>query len=188
MRGFLDHRSIKCDYPPSSFLFLAIPELGERGRWWRGWGRREDCGAGRREEQKRQAWITWCVFPLICSPLTSRRPSVTHVHPRGVADVVVSRRTDRERIPVRYCTLGTRDAAKYVLLRLHCFVLDLSLSVTLWPRVLRDPHTLVELSAFSAINRFQPFNVAVSSNVLLLMVGLSTFQTRAVGFQGRVGG
>lgn len=35
----------------------------------------------------------------------------------------------------------------------------------------RDPHTLVELSAFSAINRFQPFNVAVSSNVLLLMVG-----------------
>uniref|UniRef100_A0A4W5QPR7 MPN domain-containing protein n=1 Tax=Hucho hucho TaxID=62062 RepID=A0A4W5QPR7_9TELE len=49
-----------------------------------------------------------------------------------------------KRIPVRYCTLGTRDAA-------------------------RDPHTLVELSAFSAINRFQPFNVAVSSNVLLLM-------------------
>uniref|UniRef100_A0A4W6BQU0 MPN domain-containing protein n=1 Tax=Lates calcarifer TaxID=8187 RepID=A0A4W6BQU0_LATCA len=59
-------------------------------------------------------------------------------------DVMVSRRTDRERIPVRYCSLGTRDAA-------------------------RDPHTLVELSAFSAINRFQPFNVAVSSNVLLLM-------------------
>uniref|UniRef100_A0A3Q4GT13 MPN domain-containing protein n=1 Tax=Neolamprologus brichardi TaxID=32507 RepID=A0A3Q4GT13_NEOBR len=55
-----------------------------------------------------------------------------------------SPQTDRERIPVRYCTLGTRDAA-------------------------RDPHTLVELSAFSAINRFQPFNVAVSSNVLLLM-------------------
>uniref|UniRef100_A0AAR2ITZ1 MPN domain-containing protein n=1 Tax=Pygocentrus nattereri TaxID=42514 RepID=A0AAR2ITZ1_PYGNA len=53
-------------------------------------------------------------------------------------------RGDRERIPVRYCTLGTRDVA-------------------------RDPHTLVELSAFSAINRFQPFNVAVSSNVLLLM-------------------
>lgn len=37
----------------------------------------------------------------------------------------------------------------------------------------RDPHTLVELSAFSAINRFQPFNVAVSSNVLLLMVSHS---------------
>uniref|UniRef100_A0A667XHL3 MPN domain-containing protein n=1 Tax=Myripristis murdjan TaxID=586833 RepID=A0A667XHL3_9TELE len=52
--------------------------------------------------------------------------------------------TKRVMIPVRYCTLGTRDAA-------------------------RDQHTLVELSAFSAINRFQPFNVAVSSNVLLLM-------------------
>ncbi|KAJ8278905.1 hypothetical protein COCON_G00059710 [Conger conger] len=57
---------------------------------------------------------------------------------------LVQRRGDRERVPVRYCTLGTRDSA-------------------------RDPHTLVELSAFSAINRFQPFNVAVSSNVLLLM-------------------
>lgn len=31
----------------------------------------------------------------------------------------------------------------------------------------------MELSAFSAINRFQPFNVAVSSNVLLLMVSHS---------------
>uniref|UniRef100_A0A8C2FJG6 MPN domain-containing protein n=1 Tax=Cyprinus carpio TaxID=7962 RepID=A0A8C2FJG6_CYPCA len=59
-------------------------------------------------------------------------------------DIGLMQRRDRERIPVRYCTLGTRDAA-------------------------RDPHTLVELSAFSAINRFQPFNVAVSSNVLLLM-------------------
>uniref|UniRef100_A0A665US92 MPN domain-containing protein n=1 Tax=Echeneis naucrates TaxID=173247 RepID=A0A665US92_ECHNA len=67
-----------------------------------------------------------------------------------VTDVMVSRRTDRERIPVRYCTLGTRDAA-------------------------RDPHTLVELSAFSAINRFQPFNVAVSSNVLLLMICQNLF-------------
>ncbi|KAF3834908.1 hypothetical protein F7725_027466 [Dissostichus mawsoni] len=37
------------------------------------------------------------------------------------------------------------------------------------PETLPDSHTLVELSAFSAINRFQPFNVAVSSNVLLLM-------------------
>ncbi|KAI4905490.1 hypothetical protein NFI96_014291 [Prochilodus magdalenae] len=68
------------------------------------------------------------------------RKSKTELHDIGV----VQRRGDRERIPVRYCTLGTRDVA-------------------------RDPHTLVELSAFSAINRFQPFNVAVSSNVLLLM-------------------
>ncbi|XP_063057697.1 MPN domain-containing protein [Engraulis encrasicolus] len=57
---------------------------------------------------------------------------------------LIQRRPDRERVPVRYCNLGMRD-------------------------VQRDPHTLVELSAFSAINRFQPFNVAVSSNVLLLM-------------------
>ncbi|XP_031430457.1 MPN domain-containing protein isoform X1 [Clupea harengus] len=57
---------------------------------------------------------------------------------------LIQRRGDRDRVPVRYCNLGMRDAA-------------------------RDPHTLVELSAFSAINRFQPFNVAVSSNVLLLM-------------------
>lgn len=44
---------------------------------------------------------------------------------------------------------------------------------------LRDPHTLVELSAFSAINRFQPFNVAVSSNVLLLMVSNRERRRRA---------
>uniref|UniRef100_A0A669D9M6 MPN domain-containing protein n=1 Tax=Oreochromis niloticus TaxID=8128 RepID=A0A669D9M6_ORENI len=80
-----------------------------------------------------------CLSLLLSSPLPS-----SHPHLFDVTDVMVSRRTDRERIPVRYCTLGTRDAA-------------------------RDPHTLVELSAFSAINRFQPFNVAVSSNVLLLM-------------------
>uniref|UniRef100_A0A6I8PB43 MPN domain-containing protein n=1 Tax=Ornithorhynchus anatinus TaxID=9258 RepID=A0A6I8PB43_ORNAN len=33
----------------------------------------------------------------------------------------------------------------------------------------RSPHTLVEVMSFSAINKFQPFNVAVSSNVLLLL-------------------
>lgn len=33
----------------------------------------------------------------------------------SATDVMVSRRTDRERIPVRYCSLGTRDAAKYFL-------------------------------------------------------------------------
>lgn len=30
----------------------------------------------------------------------------------SLADVIVSRRMDRERIPVRYCSLGTRDATK----------------------------------------------------------------------------
>lgn len=34
----------------------------------------------------------------------------------------------------------------------------------------RNPHTLVEVTSFAAINKFQPFNVAVSSNVLFLLV------------------
>ncbi|XP_015155211.2 MPN domain-containing protein isoform X2 [Gallus gallus] len=50
----------------------------------------------------------------------------------------------RARAAVRYCTLGTRDAA-------------------------RSPQTLVEVTSFAAINKFQPFNVAISSNVLLLL-------------------
>uniref|UniRef100_A0A8C9EYJ4 MPN domain containing n=1 Tax=Pavo cristatus TaxID=9049 RepID=A0A8C9EYJ4_PAVCR len=50
----------------------------------------------------------------------------------------------KARAPVRYCMLGTRDAA-------------------------RNPQTLVEVTSFSAINKFQPFNVAISSNVLLLL-------------------
>ncbi|XP_036168473.1 MPN domain-containing protein isoform X2 [Myotis myotis] len=48
------------------------------------------------------------------------------------------------RVPVRYCMLGSRDSA-------------------------RNPHTLVEVTSFAAINKFQPFNVAISSNVLLLL-------------------
>lgn len=34
----------------------------------------------------------------------------------------------------------------------------------------RNPHTLVEVTSFTAINKFQPFNVAISSNVLFLLV------------------
>ncbi|MEE6487694.1 hypothetical protein FKM82_014986 [Ascaphus truei] len=48
------------------------------------------------------------------------------------------------RIPVRYATLGSRDSA-------------------------RDPHTLVEVTSFLAINKFQPFHVSISSNALLLL-------------------
>uniref|UniRef100_A0A670KER0 MPN domain-containing protein n=1 Tax=Podarcis muralis TaxID=64176 RepID=A0A670KER0_PODMU len=56
-----------------------------------------------------------------------------------------SKRLDcRNRIPVRYCSLGSRDSA-------------------------RNPHTLVEVTSFAALNKFQPFNVAISSNVLLLV-------------------
>uniref|UniRef100_A0A8D2HG57 MPN domain-containing protein n=1 Tax=Urocitellus parryii TaxID=9999 RepID=A0A8D2HG57_UROPR len=49
-----------------------------------------------------------------------------------------------ENKPVRYCMLGSRDSA-------------------------RNPHTLVEVTSFAAINKFQPFNVAISSNVLFLL-------------------
>ncbi|KAG8454450.1 hypothetical protein GDO86_000900 [Hymenochirus boettgeri] len=48
------------------------------------------------------------------------------------------------RIPVKYCTLGSRDST-------------------------RDPHTLVEVISFLAMNKFQPFHVSVSSNALLLL-------------------
>uniref|UniRef100_A0A8C0XQ74 MPN domain-containing protein n=1 Tax=Castor canadensis TaxID=51338 RepID=A0A8C0XQ74_CASCN len=54
------------------------------------------------------------------------------------------------RVPVRYCMLGSRDSA-------------------------RNPHTLVEVTSFAAINKFQPFNVAVSSNVLFLLIYQSLF-------------
>ncbi|GAB1301211.1 MPN domain-containing protein [Apodemus speciosus] len=54
------------------------------------------------------------------------------------------KRMDKVRVPVRYCMLGSRDSA-------------------------RNPHTLVEVTSFAAINKFQPFNVAVSSNVLFLV-------------------
>ncbi|KAM3850865.1 MPN domain-containing protein [Vipera latastei] len=56
-----------------------------------------------------------------------------------------SKRLDcQNRIPVRYCNLGSRDSV-------------------------RNPHTLVEVTSFAALNKFQPFNVAISSNVLLLV-------------------
>ncbi|XP_044273511.1 MPN domain-containing protein [Varanus komodoensis] len=56
-----------------------------------------------------------------------------------------SKRLDcRNRVPVRYCNLGSRDSS-------------------------RNPHTLVEVTSFTALNKFQPFNVAISSNVLLLL-------------------
>ncbi|XP_053556086.1 MPN domain-containing protein [Bombina bombina] len=48
------------------------------------------------------------------------------------------------RVPVRYSSLGSRDSA-------------------------RDPHTLVEVTSFMAMNKFQPFHVSISSNILLLL-------------------
>ncbi|NXD82438.1 MPND protein, partial [Halcyon senegalensis] len=67
------------------------------------------------------------------------------VEPAGTDHGPLGKRLEsKPRVPVRYCTLGTRDSA-------------------------RNPQTLVEVTSFAAINKFQPFNVAVSSNVLLLL-------------------
>uniref|UniRef100_A0AAY4CVA5 MPN domain-containing protein n=1 Tax=Denticeps clupeoides TaxID=299321 RepID=A0AAY4CVA5_9TELE len=72
------------------------------------------------------------------------------------ADMVSKRETS-----VIYCNSVIPIQTSEVLVQRHEIISHLCLP--------RDSHTLVELSAFSAINRFQPFNVAVSSNVLLLM-------------------
>uniref|UniRef100_A0A452RYG0 MPN domain-containing protein n=1 Tax=Ursus americanus TaxID=9643 RepID=A0A452RYG0_URSAM len=72
----------------------------------------------------------------------SRRPPV-----KGPVEPAVppgKRLENKIRAPVRYCMLGSRDSA-------------------------RNPHTLVEVTSFAAINKFQPFNVAISSNVLFLL-------------------
>ncbi|NXI42218.1 MPND protein, partial [Galbula dea] len=67
------------------------------------------------------------------------------VEPVGTDHIPLGKRLEsKPRVPVRYCTLGTRDSA-------------------------RNPQTLVEVTSFTAINKFQPFNVAISSNVLLLL-------------------
>uniref|UniRef100_A0A2K6AVH4 MPN domain containing n=1 Tax=Macaca nemestrina TaxID=9545 RepID=A0A2K6AVH4_MACNE len=76
----------------------------------------------------------------------SRRPPGKNpsepAHPEATTP---GKRVDSKiRVPVRYCMLGSRDSA-------------------------RNPHTLVEVTSFAAINKFQPFNVAVSSNVLFLL-------------------
>ncbi|XP_045845755.1 MPN domain-containing protein isoform X2 [Meles meles] len=76
----------------------------------------------------------------------SRRPPakgpLEPPHPEAVPPG--KRVENKIRVPVRYCMLGSRDSA-------------------------RNPHTLVEVTSFAAINKFQPFNVAVSSNVLFLL-------------------
>uniref|UniRef100_A0A4W3GCR8 MPN domain-containing protein n=1 Tax=Callorhinchus milii TaxID=7868 RepID=A0A4W3GCR8_CALMI len=65
----------------------------------------------------------------------------------------------KDRCPVRYSSLGSRDSG-------------------------RDPHTLVELMSFTSVNRFQPFNVAVSSNVLLLDFHCHLTRSEVVGYLG----
>uniref|UniRef100_A0A8V5GXD8 RAMA domain-containing protein n=1 Tax=Melopsittacus undulatus TaxID=13146 RepID=A0A8V5GXD8_MELUD len=70
--------------------------------------------------------------------------------PEPVHGPPAKRMEGKGRVPVRYCSLGTRDSA-------------------------RNPQTLVEVTSFAAINKFQPFNVAISSNVLLLLICQSLF-------------
>ena len=49
-------------------------------------------------------------------------------------------------------------------LKLECFCVS---------PVASDPHTLVELVNFSAVGKMQPFSVDISTNCLLLMVGIN---------------
>lgn len=80
------------------------------------------------------------------------------VHPE--APPAGKRTESKIRVPVRYCMLGSRDTA-------------------------RSPHTLVEVTSFAAINKFQPFNVAISSNVLFLLDFHSHLtQSEVVGYLG----
>ncbi|XP_065555765.1 MPN domain-containing protein isoform X2 [Lathamus discolor] len=76
---------------------------------------------------------------------SKKQQSRSAAEPAGTEHGAPAKRMEgRARAPVRYCSLGTRDSA-------------------------RNPQTLVEVTSFAAINKFQPFNVAISSNVLLLL-------------------
>ncbi|KAM4658365.1 MPN domain-containing protein isoform 1-T1 [Amazona ochrocephala] len=76
---------------------------------------------------------------------SKKQPCKSAAEPAGTEHGAPAKRMEsKARAPVRYCSLGTRDSA-------------------------RNPQTLVEVTSFAAINKFQPFNVAISSNVLLLL-------------------
>ncbi|CAJ0968680.1 unnamed protein product, partial [Ranitomeya imitator] len=48
-----------------------------------------------------------------------------------------------------------------------------------------DPHTLVQLTSFLALNKFQPFHVSISSNTLLLLDFHShLIRSEVVGYLG----
>ncbi|KAL2294868.1 hypothetical protein Nmel_018007 [Mimus melanotis] len=76
---------------------------------------------------------------------SKKQQSKSVAEPAGTDPGAAGKRLEvKPRVPVRYCSLGSRDSA-------------------------RNPQTLVEVTSFAAINKFQPFNVAISSNVLLLL-------------------
>ena len=51
--------------------------------------------------------------------------------------------------------------------------MQLELECSFASLVVSDPHTLVELVNFSAVGKMQPFSVDISTNCLLLMVGIN---------------
>nr|XP_025046800.1 MPN domain-containing protein [Pelodiscus sinensis] len=115
------------------------------------------------EEETREGKIT------ISEPALGKKPeeksrkqqSKSLAEPHGAENGPPGKRPEsKNRTPVRYCTLGSRDAA-------------------------RNPHTLVEVTSFAAVNKFQPFNVAISSNVLLLLDFHSPLtRSEVVGYLG----
>ncbi|XP_073400702.1 MPN domain-containing protein isoform X3 [Dendrobates tinctorius] len=91
----------------------------------------------------------------------SRCGKICNMEPNGSKKEQDLRSSQVEsRTPVKFSTLGSRDSA-------------------------RDPHTLVQLTSFLALNKFQPFHVSISSNTLLL-VDFHSHLTRSevVGYLG----
>ncbi|KAM5191557.1 LOW QUALITY PROTEIN: MPN domain-containing protein [Mantella aurantiaca] len=92
--------------------------------------------------------------------LDSRYGKIVNLEPTSSSKQVQGINQFNIQTPVRFCTLGSRDSA-------------------------RDPHTLVQLTSFMAINKFQPFHVSICSNVLLLMDFHSHLtQSEVVGYLG----
>ncbi|XP_074240875.1 MPN domain-containing protein isoform X2 [Saimiri boliviensis] len=126
-----------------------------------------------------------------------RAPGKSPSEPAHPEATTLGKRVDSKiRVPVRYCMLGSRDSARSDSSQAlpwpqfpwiscwsggskgrgwgwdrasdpqSCGVVP-EAAQSSWPY--RNPHTLVEVTSFAAINKFQPFNVAVSSNVLFLL-------------------
>ncbi|NXD04730.1 MPND protein, partial [Certhia familiaris] len=110
-------------------------------------GEEEELPEDEEEEAAREGRVP------VLEPATPKKPEERSkkqqgkslAEPAGTDGGTAGKRLEvKPRVPVRYCTLGSRDSA-------------------------RNPQTLVEVTSFAAINKFQPFNVAISSNVLLLL-------------------
>ncbi|XP_069597470.1 MPN domain-containing protein isoform X3 [Ranitomeya imitator] len=91
----------------------------------------------------------------------SRCGKICNMEPNGSKKEQDLRSSQVEsRTPVKFSALGSRDSA-------------------------RDPHTLVQLTSFLALNKFQPFHVSISSNTLLLLDFHShLIRSEVVGYLG----